>query len=66
MQSSTEEFDVTIFTKENHVNLEDEKCGYLSKLRDSGKTFFDISVYTDQIEMGFEADTPKKTAIYPY
>ena len=27
---------------------------------DSGKTFFDISVKTGQIYMGFEADTPEK------
>ena len=27
---------------------------------DSGKTFFDISVNTDQIGMGIEADTPEK------
>ena len=27
---------------------------------DSGKTFFDISVNTGQICMGFEADTPEK------
>ena len=27
---------------------------------DSGKTYFDISVNTDQIGMGFEADTPEK------
>ena len=27
---------------------------------DSGKTFFNISVNTGQIDMGFEADTPEK------
>ena len=27
---------------------------------DSGKTFFDISVNTDQIGMGYEADIPEK------
>ena len=27
---------------------------------DSGKTFFDISLNTDQISMGFEADTQEK------
>ena len=32
--------------------------GFLSKSLYSGKTFFDISVNTDQIGMGFEADTP--------
>ena len=33
--------------------------GFLSTpLPHSGKTFFDISVNTDQIGMGFEADTP--------
>ena len=26
----------------------------------SGKTFFDISIKTDQICMGLEADTPEK------
>ena len=31
----------------------------MSKPLDSGKTFFEISVNTDQIGMGFEADTPK-------
>ena len=31
--------------------------GFLSKPLDSGKTFFDSSVNTDQIGMGFEADT---------
>ena len=31
--------------------------GYLSKLLDSGKAFFDISVNTDVIGVGFEADT---------
>ena len=34
--------------------------GFLSKLLDSGKTFFDISVNTDQIGVAFEADTPEK------
>ena len=34
--------------------------GFLSKPLDSGKTFFDISVSTDQIGMGFEADSPEK------
>ena len=34
--------------------------GYLSKPVDSGKTFFDISVHTGQICMGFEAHTPGK------
>ena len=33
---------------------------FLSKPVDSGKLFFDISVDTDQIGMGFEADTPGK------
>ena len=35
---------------------------FLSKPLDSGitKTFFDISVNTDQISMGFEADTREK------
>ena len=32
--------------------------GLLSKPLHSGKTFFDISVNTDQFGMGFEADTP--------
>ena len=32
----------------------------MSKPLESGKTFFDISVNTDQIGMGFEADTPEK------
>ena len=27
---------------------------------DSGQTFFDFSVNTDQIGMGFEADSPEK------
>ena len=31
---------------------------FLSNPLDSGKTLFDISVNTDQIGMGFEADTP--------
>ena len=34
--------------------------GFLSKPLDLGKTFFDISVNTDQISMGFEADTREK------
>ena len=33
---------------------------FLSKSHDSGKTFFDISVSTNQIGMGFEADTAEK------
>ena len=32
----------------------------LKKSVDLGKTFFDISVNTSQICMGFEADTPEK------
>ena len=33
---------------------------------DSDKTFFNISINTGQICMGFEADTPKRmTAAYP-
>ena len=32
--------------------------GFLSKPLDSGKTFFDISVITGQIGMGFKVDTP--------
>ena len=32
----------------------------IEKAVDSGKTFFDISVNTDQIGMRFEADTPEK------
>ena len=42
-------------TTENHVTLEIKNGGFLSKFIDSGKTFFDISVYTGQICMGFEA-----------
>ena len=34
--------------------------GFFSKPLDSGKTYFDISVNTDQIALGFEADTPEK------
>ena len=34
--------------------------GFVSKPLDSGKTFFDISLNTDQIGMGFEADTAGK------
>ena len=33
--------------------------GFLSKPLDSGKTFFDTSINTDRIGMGFEADTPE-------
>ena len=32
----------------------------IEKNVDSGKNFFDISVNTDQIDMGFEADTTEK------
>ena len=34
--------------------------GFLSQPHNSGKTFFDISVNTDQIGIGFEADTLEK------
>ena len=34
----------------------------MSKPLDSGKTFFNISVTTDQTGLGFEADTPEKYA----
>ena len=34
--------------------------GFLSKPVDSGKRFFDSSANTDQIGMGFKADTPGK------
>ena len=37
--------------------------GFLSKPLDSGKTFFDIYVNTDQIGMGFETDT-SSTSIF--
>ena len=32
----------------------------IEKQVDSGNIFFDISVMTDQIAMGFDADTPEK------
>ena len=32
---------------------------------DSGKTLFDIFVNTDQIGMGFKADTPRKRSNMP-
>ena len=49
----------------HNICIGGELCGFrglkngefLSKLLDSGKTFFAVSVYTDQIGMGFEADT---------
>ena len=41
-------------TADNHVTLEDE----IPRFR--YKTLFDISVNTDQIGMGFEADTPEQ------
>ena len=37
--------------------LEGLNGGYLSFFLDSGKTAFDISVKTDQIGIGFEANT---------
>ena len=37
----------------------DENGRYLSKLIDSGKTFVDISVSTQRICIGFEADSPE-------
>ena len=43
-----------------HVTSILKNGGFLSKPLDSGKTFFDFSVNTDQICMGFEADTPGK------
>ena len=45
----------------NHIDFRILKNGgFLSKPLVSGKTFLDISVNTDQICMGFEADTPEK------
>ena len=38
--------------------------GFLSNPIDSGKTLFDISFNTDQIGMGFEADTTGKRKQY--
>ena len=37
----------------------------IEKIVDSGKTFFDISGNTDQINRGFEADTPKNDSNIP-
>ena len=42
------------------MTLEDKNGRYLSKPLNSDKTFFDISVNTDQIGMGIQADIPEK------
>ena len=42
------------------MTLEIKNGGFLSKIVNSGKLFFDISVNTDQIGMGFEEDIPGK------
>ena len=48
-------------TLENHVTSKQQQRRIsLKNPVDSGKTFFDISVNTGQIDMGFEAGTPKK------
>ena len=47
-------------TADNHVTLEDE----IPRFR--YKTLFDISVNTDQIGMGFEADTPEQWQQHVY
>ena len=41
------------------MTLEEKGGWYLSKHLDSGKTFFDATVNTDQIGMEFEADIPE-------
>ena len=41
------------------MTLEERSGWYLPKHLDSGKTFFDASVNTDQIGMEFEADIPE-------
>ena len=46
------------FTADNHVTSKQQQWWIpLKKSVESGKTFFDISVYTALICMGFEADT---------
>ena len=42
------------------MTLEDKKWRILVKTLYSGKTYFDISINTDQIGMGLEADNPEK------
>ena len=45
------------FTAENHVTSKQHWRILLKKTVDSGKSFFDISVNTGQICMGFESYT---------
>ena len=53
-------------TAENHVTSKQQQWRIpLKNPVYSGKTFFDISVNTGQIGMGFEADTRKMTATCP-
>ena len=49
-----------LYMAENHVTSKQQQWRIpLQKPVDSGKTFFDISVYNGQICMWFEADTPE-------
>ena len=52
---------VQLYMAENHVTLKQQQWRIpLKNPIISGKTFFDISINTGQIGMGFKADTPKK------
>ena len=58
---------ISIITAENHVTSKQQQSQIpLKKNVDSGETFFDISVYTGQIYMGVETDTPENNSNMPF